>query len=158
MKFSNKLFPVFIIAASVLIINGCAKENENPTSPIFSGVEVINITRPNSGVSLGTGGFIWDVPDDVEYMVLGIFSAPIQTSGKTITNMNQCLGGSRTGLTGFERGQLLKSNIRSYSQTTNDFLDDAGANIVTTTRYWAVWGYDKYMNLTHASPCYTVIP
>jgi hypothetical protein len=154
---SKELFPVLIVAVAVLIFNSCAENKTNPTSPIFSDVEVIEITRPDSGGSLGTTGFIWDVPDEVEYMVLGIFSSVIQVSGKTIINMDKCYGGGRTGLAGFERGQLLTSNIHQYDQNTGDFNPALSAGILSPS-YWAVWGYDKYMNLTHASPCYTVIP
>ena len=73
-----------------------------PSTPIFSDVVKIELQSPTngSGPLASSTSFQFVIPEDVEYVVLALFSAPIQVSGKTILNPSAWQAGSRTGLAG----------------------------------------------------------
>lgn len=144
----------FLAAAAIAsALSGCIKTEDNqPTTPIFAGTEEIGLITPLHTGNLGaSGSFSYDVPANVKYVVFGLFSAEITTSGKTITNPQAFVAGSRDGLSDFVRGSQARSALHAYNQSTMDF-NAAATGAADGTYYWAVWGYDQFGNLTHSSP------
>jgi len=134
---------------------GCtAQPEKQPSTLIFSGVERIDLISPLNGDDLSDSGgnFEFNLPSEVEYAVLVVFSATIETSGNTIINDEaEFLAGSRSGLPGFSRDQVNQNNLYTYNPATNDFSGIAYGP-AGTNRWWAVYGYDSEGELTHASP------
>ena len=146
----------FLAAAAIAgALSGCIKtDDDQPKTPIFAGTEEIGLILPlDNGSVNASGSFSYSVPSEVKYVVFGLFNADIITSGKTISNPDAFVAGSRDGLADFVRGTQARSTLHAYNQGTKDF------NAATTTvpnsgpiYYWAVWGYDQFGNLTHSSP------
>lgn len=146
---------------SVVLLNCGGDEEEQPKSPIFSDVEIITLYTPDaieiSSADTSNFKFTFCLPSEVSYAVLGIFysAVPIETNGNTFTNPDNLIAGSRTGLTGWGRGEVSASNLYEF-----DNIDDFNENkpfSLSGTYHWAVWGYDKWGNLTHASEQWEVI-
>ncbi len=121
----------------------CAQDVAESGTPIFDDVELVSASYSYSGET-----FTYSFPDEVVYIVLGVFNAPIETDGKIITNMNNLKAGSRTGHAGFFRNSLSKTALYTFSG--NDFTTTQYTT-GTNNGYCAVWGYDKWGTLTHAS-------
>jgi len=107
---------------------------EEPETPIFADTDLMD-------ASYSAGQFYFSPSWDVEYLVLGIFQNSIVTTGKRITNMNDMMGGSCTGLSGFNRGQVAEASLYTYSDASGYFIigspyDPSGK------MYWAVWGFN----------------
>ncbi len=151
MKQLTHIFAAAILAGTLAgCINNVA---EQPKTPIFAGTEEIGLILPLDGGSVNAGGsFSYSVPSEVKYVVFGLFNAKIETSGKTISNPQAFIAGSRDGLSGFVRGSQTRSTMHTYDQNTKDFVSATADPGNGTDRYWAVWGYDQFGNLTHSSP------
>lgn len=144
----------FLAATAIAgALSGCLKtDDDQPKTPIFAGTEEIGLILPANTGNLGaSGSFSYTVPSEVKYVVFGLFNAEIITSGKTITNPQAFIAGSRDGLSDFVRGSQARSALHSYNQATKDF-NAAATGAADNTYYWAVWGYDQFGNLTHSSP------
>lgn len=147
---------IALIFAGALLSQGCVQTEEQPKTPIFEGTEEIPLTLPLNGQNLGTAAMTYSVPTEVKFVVFGLFSTQITTSGKSITNPTAFVAGSRDGAADFVRGSQTRSTLHPYNQTTKDF-DSGLLNPGAATYYWAVWGYDQYGNLTHSSPQRSVV-
>lgn len=94
--------------------------------------------------------FSYYAPKEVKYLVLGIFDGDISVNTDTMTiDDTNLLGGSHSG-TGMGRGSVTTTNIYYYDPATKNFNSNLMPNTVNGT-CWAVWGYDEFGNLTHAS-------
>ena len=82
----------------------CAQDVAESGTPIFDDVELVS-------ASYSGDTFTYSFPDEVVYIVLGVFNAPIETDGKIITNMNNLKAGSRTGHAGFQKFIIQNSII-----------------------------------------------
>lgn len=140
-----------LIITGALLIQGCAQTEQQPRTPIFEGTEEISLSLPLNGGNLSASSMTYNVPTEVKFVVFGLFSAQITTSGKTITNPTAFVAGSRDGLSDFVRGSQTRGTLHLYNQGTRDFESATGV-VGNTPYYWAVWGYDQYGNLTHSSP------
>ncbi len=145
---------LFIAAGFLLFMNCGGEEKSVPTSPIFSDVETIEIGQDGSK-------FTYYLPSDVAFAVLGVFSSvniEIESDGRAVKDDN-LIGGSRTGMPSWGRSDVLKSNLYNYNPSTYDFNGSSPYSLPAGTGYyWAIWGYDKYGNLTHASGKLKVSP
>jgi hypothetical protein len=139
-----------LILAGALFLPACNQIEEQPKTLIFEGTKEISLTLPLNNGTIGTA-MTYSVPSEVKFVVFGLFSGQITTSGKTITNPSAFVAGSRDGLSDFVRGSQTRASLHSYNQTTKDFNAAAG-DPGNNNYYWAVWGYDQYGNLTHSSP------
>ncbi len=142
MKYINKLLIIFILA----ILTGCnGAANTKTQIPIFSNVGII-------GVNYSDSQFIIDLPDTVSYAVLGIFNSEIEADdeNKTVDDGN-LIAGSRTGLSGYARNRVSVNNLFTYDAARNDFTNTRFTPVTGTEYCWAVWGFDQWGNLTHAS-------
>lgn len=139
---------VLILIFPVLISCGDSEE-DMPTSPIFSDVKSISIEWEDPD-------FTYYLPEEVEYAVLGIFSENIETSGDAITNEDEFLAGSMTDLDGWSRSRVSSTDVYTYDNATSNFTSNKYTLSTGTDYSWAVWGFDKYMNLTHASGCESI--
>lgn len=149
-RMKNIIIPVMMVL--VLGMLYCAAEEEKISAPIFSGVEEIHIDQ--SGTT-----FYYDVPAEVKYVVLGIFSSQPTTDGDRISDDSilTWTSGSRTKLDLFGRSSVLKSNVYFFNTSTLDY-NTSSTTTAVNGHYWAVWGYDKWGNLTHSSGTTTVHP
>lgn len=146
-RMKNILLPILIVFTLGMVY--CAEDENVPTTLIFDGVERIELTSPDH-LDNSSGPLVYSAPSEVAFIVVGIFNSSIQTSGKTILNEANFFRGIKTGLAGFNRGQLDFSATYIYDQNSNDF--DGPSALPNGSYYWAVWGYDSNGILTHASP------
>jgi hypothetical protein len=65
--------------------------------------------------------FIFDTPDEVKYLVLGIFSDEQITDGEKILGPEGRIAGSRSGLNGFGINSVNLVDIYDYVSTQGDF-------------------------------------
>lgn len=152
MRILNKLIYIsFIVFLPFILLNCSDSEKKMPVSPIFSDVENIQIGQTATD-------FTFYLPEDVYYAVLGVFDVEIETQGNTIINELDFEGGNRTGLSGFTRSGVPKNMIWHYEDSQNDFSQTVKYIPQNVVDHWAVWGYDRYGNLTHASGQLTVSP
>lgn len=149
---------VLLFAVSTWLSCDAVPEEQEPV--IFDDVERIELVAPDIEgiVILGNNSndrFEFKVSNDVKYIVLGIFDTSIATQGKNITNEEDFLAGSRTGLDGFSRDSVPLDSIYGYLNNLNDFDNTLAIDTLSPPEdryyYWAVWGYDVNGNLTHAS-------
>ncbi len=148
---------VLLFAVSTCLSCNAVPEDRDPV--IFDDVERIELIAPDidGSVTLGINSdrFEFNVSNDVKYIVLGIFDTSIGTQGKNITNEDDFLAGSRTGLDGFSRDSVPLDSIYGYLNNLNDFDNTLAIDTLSPPEdiyyYWAVWGYDVNGNLTHAS-------
>lgn len=131
----------------------CSNESPppQPTTLIFANTTEIALTAPLTNTALAAASFTYSAPTEAKYIVFGIFTAEIQTAGKTITNSSAFLAGNREGITDFVRGSQATSKLHAYNATTKDFAT-ANFSLPNGTYYWAVWGFDEYGAITHSSP------
>jgi hypothetical protein len=156
------LVATFVLATQISCELLGEPEEPPPTTPIFSGVEKIELQAPwpppNDTWSYISNSisFQFDIPSVVEYVVLALFTASIDVSGKTITNPNAWVAGNRSGLSGFSTSSTRADNLFPFDLGSGDFDTSLGNYTPSPpfpqTFYWAVWGYDQWGNLTHASP------
>jgi hypothetical protein len=156
----------YLILSGVMLILGCGETPpEPPTSPIFDDVEKIDLITPlddddhSTTISASSIDFLFDIPSDVKYVMVGIFTEDIDVVGDKIVNDTDCVAGSRSGLSGFSRSSIPAANMRVFNPASGDFTATTFASTVsgsTDNYYWAVWGYDEGQNLTHASPRWRV--
>ena len=154
--------PRFVLRGLLWIVPACAlttclfpaleQDTPPPSTPIFSDVERIELTSPpHNGSGVSPVVFQFDAPSEVSYLVLALFDAQIQVVGSRIVNEGSFSYGSRSGLSGFSRSSISSDDLYSYDPVGNDLAGAPGPP-AAGTYYWAVWGYDKWGNLTHASP------
>lgn len=151
MKFIWKLIILYISFLSI-ILTGCGgSESSQPESLIYSNVKSITLYGPADGDPITSADeFTYYIPGDVHVAVLGIFANEIETSGDTFVNADDLLAGSRTGLTGWTTGSVSAGQLYEFDGV--DDFDPASTFNTPGTYHWAVWGFDKYGELTHASP------
>jgi len=128
----------------------CIQNQTESSTPIFEGTTEITLNSPAADATL-SGNFQYSVPADVKYVVFGLFTTQVTTSGKTITNPSAFKGGSRDGFSDFSRGVQSSTTLHTYDSTTLDFTATLVSPATCTNCYWAIWGYDQYGNLTHSS-------
>ena len=144
------VFIFLLILALVAVLSGCDKIE--PQSPIFSGTTYISTFLPSVTVTTNFPSFTWTAPDsEVVYQVVGVFSQPIVVSDKKISNPQDCVAMWTTGLTG-SAGDV---SFGYFKVVTGGAMTSSTVNASTLTGgskyYWAVWGYDKDMTVTHSS-------
>ncbi len=135
-----------ILIVVILLMGLCACETAPQLeSTIFPDVERIDIIDFN-----GTT-FSYYAPKEVKYLVLGIFDGNISVNTDTMTiDDYNLLGGSHSGI-GMGRGSVTTANIYFYDPATKNFNSIVMTIGAVTGTCWAVWGYDEFGNLTHAS-------
>jgi len=136
---------IFIFLALCLIIS-CDKTPGDPKNPIFSGSIYIEITGPTGNVS-SNPTFIWQSPGTT-YEIAGVFTNTISIQGKKIVNNKDCIALWSTGFTG-SAGNVPLSSFRKCAngQPTSDLF----GSLTNGVYYWAVWGEDDKMTVTHSS-------
>jgi len=173
-----KLFKIFILFLMVLqIFTACETEPDNEGS--FDGTEEITILSPanggtislskteevSNGVEAAAGYFRWESFDlsyqDTQNIVFALFTQkPVINQKKLIiSNMDKCAGGTRTGRTIFESGDVFEvstDELYLYSKDKGDFTTTKYAVEPGTVYYWIVWALDDYGNIGHSSKIYTV--
>jgi hypothetical protein len=158
----HRLTRILFWPAIALAVSACSLfpdlglDTPPPSNPIFSDVERIELQLPGSGAGANAGtNFQFDAPSEVRYLVLAVFTAPIQVQGSRIVNEPAWAYGSRSGLSGFSRSSVQAGMFYQYDPLQKDY-NTVQAAPVGGVYYWAVWGYDKWGNLTHASPQWQV--
>jgi hypothetical protein len=126
---------LLLLGMAVALISVGCELMEDPGTPIFAETELMYASNSE-------GQFYFSPSWDVEYIVLGIFSSPIVTSGKSITNMSDMEGGSCTGQPGFTRSQVPEDSLYIYSDTVKIFTGSRGDYNPNGTKYWGVWGFN----------------
>lgn len=145
----KKIFSCCIAMMTLLLLSGCPKAEVQ--SPIFSSTTFIPTFLP-SVTSSTTPTFTWTAPDsEVVYQVLGVFYNEISVKEKQILNKQDCVAMWTTGMTG-SAGEV---SFNNFMVVTNGELTSTPVNGSTLSSghkyYWAVWGYDKDMSVTHSS-------
>ena len=125
-----------VVLGSALLSVSCTLGLDEIHAPIFAHTERMD-------VSYNAGQFYFLLSEDVECVVLGIFQAPIATSGKSIVNMIDMEGGSCTGTSGFNRGQVAEDALYIYTDEAKSFTGIPGGYNPSGSRYWAVWGFNS---------------
>jgi hypothetical protein len=125
-----------VVLGAALLAESCTLGLNEISAPIFAHTERMD-------VSYNAGQFYFLPCEDVECVVLGIFQAPIATAGKSIVNMIDMKGGSCTGLSGFNRGQVSEDTLYAYSDEAKCFTGLPGGYNPSGSRYWAVWGFNS---------------
>jgi hypothetical protein len=150
-------FATTIVLSACSLLTDLGLDVSPPANPIFSDVERIDLVLPTTSAN-GSTSFQFDAPSEVANIVIGVFSSPILVNGDRIVNEGAFQFGSRSGLAGFSRSAVRASDFYGYNLATHDFDTSVPFAAVPSTglRYWAVWGYDKWGNLTHASPQWSV--
>lgn len=133
----------FSFVLLVAILFQCSEEGVLQQNPPLLGNERINAWYD------GSSTFWFDTPEEVKYLVLGVFDALPQTDGEKILNPEHLIAGSRTGLNGFGRNSVELDYIYDYDPAEGDF--DESSDWSELNSWWAVWGYDEWGNLTHSS-------
>jgi hypothetical protein len=138
---------IFLFLALGLIIS-CDKTPGDPKNPLFSGTTYIEITGPTGNVS-SSFTFIWQSPGTA-YEIAGLFTNSIAVEGKKIINNNDCIALWATGYSG-SAGNVPLSSFRKCvnGQPTSDLYGSlpGGGKVY----YWAVWGEDEKLTVTHSS-------
>lgn len=133
-----------ILIVVILLMGLCACETPPELhSTIFPDVERID------NLNYSGGNFTYYAPEEVKYLVLGIFTDTIETDPDTMTITTTIRGGQRTGL-GMTRSSVTSAELYEYSYGIKNF-DIGSPYALPNPFHWAVWGYDEYGNLTHAS-------
>jgi hypothetical protein len=125
---------LILALAVVLFLMGCDMLEESPT-PIFAETKFMEAYNSEDC-------FHFSPSSDVEYIVLGIFNSPIVTSGKSIVNMVDMMGGSCTGQLNFTRSQVPEDSLFTYSHDLKFFTGLPGDYVPNGTKHWAVWGFN----------------
>lgn len=151
----NKLMMFLIIVGlSLTVLTSCEDVN-NPDNPIFSGVDLGKVSRPNNNetITWGNDTLQIDVPTGAKTVVLVIFNDVkiVVDSNNQITNWDQCVGGIMTGVNGYSNSEVISwSDMATYDDTKNPpftgSLGDQG------TFRWAYWCLDDNGNIMVASP------
>lgn len=154
------LFLKYVLSLSVfglvLLFASCdSGSGTTPTQPIFPDTELITLTAPAHGAAIASLAFTYNIPPEVEYAIIGIFdSNGIRVSGSTL-DVSNLIAGSSSGKAAFTRSSLAQSSLLVPLADKSAFSDTgyvfSGTGVLY---YWAVWGYDKYGNLTHSSPAW----
>ena len=117
MKHISTIISLFLITCALALFPCCSSDDEPETSPIFSGVEKMTLEYKDETFTFG------DVPSQARVLVLGIFGAPIETSGKSIENKNDWEGGSHSDKTGMDRGSADANKLFTYDPDTDNFTE-----------------------------------
>ncbi|MEJ5284715.1 MAG: hypothetical protein ACP5Q5_08165 [Brevinematia bacterium] len=137
-----------LVLIILFIFNSCEKVFDD-SNPIFPETKLIRVSLPAYTTTSDYPDFVWSSPSDCKYQVVGIFTNKIIINGKNIVNKNDCIAMWHTGLT----GQAGNVNYTFFKVTINGEIKDYQPSALQNgnTYYWAVWGYDKDLKLTHSS-------
>ncbi len=113
-------------------------------NPLFEGTSLI-ITESPKGTVTPPFTFAWSSPEGIYYQVVGIFTNNIRVEGKKIVNTEDCIAMWTSGMTG-QAGNVSYSDFKAYPS-----LSSTAPNLSSGTYYWAVWGYNDRMEVTHSS-------
>jgi hypothetical protein len=135
---------ILLIVGVVFIccISGCDFFGGPEGPPIFADTKLINAeyTEGEFHFTMHENSSIYQ---DAQYIVLGIFNAPIETWEKSIQNMQNMEGGSASSYPGFTRGQVSIDKLLVYSDELQRFTGSPGDYVPHGTKYWAVWGFNS---------------
>ncbi len=137
-----------LVLIILFMLSSCEKVF-NDSNPIFPETKLIRVSLPTYTTTTDYPDFVWTSPSDCKYQVAGIFTNKIIINGKNIVNKNDCIAMWHTGLT----GQPGNVNYTFFKATINGEIKDYQPPALQNgkTYYWAVWGYDKDLKLTHSS-------
>lgn len=135
------------------LIPSCSGTEEDAAPPIFDDVSTIEATK--SAGALGSTSTIDIKMPDVEYayIVVGVFNSEtiiVDPDLNLITNSENMICGIRSGMAGFTRTALPCAAFKKWNNPTCDFDVSVPASFIGE-RVWAVWAYDKDLNLVAAS-------
>lgn len=141
---------ILFLSFIFLSLSGCSLVESKV--PIFSGTTYILATAPENTISTSLPTFKWSAPDtEVVYQVVGVFLNGISIQNMQILNKEDCIAMWTTGMEG-SAGDV---NFSKFMKVTNGVLTSIAIESNTlgsgTNYYWAVWGYDKGMSITHSS-------
>ncbi len=131
---------------AVLAAAGCNLKTE-PINPLFSGTTFISTFLPKDTSTVPVT-FTWTSPgSSVAHEVVGVFTNQIVVDNMQITNIRDCIAMWTTGMTG-SAGEVPFSN---FKKVVNGVIQTDAAVYHSGTMYWAVWGYDSGLKITHSS-------
>ena len=145
---------------------------ENPDGEgAFENTDEIIIQYPENGSTFSLSGdnglngnyFSWKNTNlkiqDTQNVVLALFTEmPVINQGKmVISNMTNCAGGIRSGLSGsFSGFSVRPDSLYVFSAEKRDFTSEAYNVSIGVQYYWLVWALDDYGNLAYSSKIYSV--
>jgi hypothetical protein len=148
-----KKISILFITGIAVLTSGC--NLQTLYNPLFSGTTYVTTTAP-SGNGAGTlPVFKWQSSTDMKYQIAAVFKKAIQVDGKRIKNTNDCIAIWTTGMNG-SAGNVSYSDFRVFSNGA--IQSSAPANLSAGTYYWAIWGDNDQMSVTHSSSAISFNP
>ncbi len=148
---------VVLVLLTQPFLSGCEEEIEDFGS--LYQTEKISIRSPkNDTVMNFDDKFEWSNTNlqyqDTHYVSLALFleSPVIEGNAREISNMDQCIGGARSGGYGLKTySEASLDSLYRYSPEKEDFISEKLTLEAGETYYWLVWALDDYGNLAYSS-------
>lgn len=140
------------IAFSALLVS-CYDE-----AGAFGDTDSINIKTPEDESTVG-GDIMFSYSEhDATYVNIAIFKDIISIdSDNQILNRDDCVGGIRTNMRYYVRGENYLRYMKPYSTEDNDYTGDGTLELTDgATYYWMIWGLnDTLTEVIESSPIYS---
>ncbi|MDA3899150.1 MAG: hypothetical protein PF637_01385 [Spirochaetes bacterium] len=153
---------VFLTFSIVLIMSCLSCDIEEDAVDAFYGTDSIGISSPEKEADV-SGDILFAFSEFYSnYVNVAIFAKqPSISSDNQISNWSDCVGGIRSNMPGFVRGEVYLSDMRPFSMDDMDFTGENPLELeVGKKYYWVVWGLNSkltYIEESSASYSFTYV-